>query len=193
MGIEEARKELLALLRAKAFERKRVTLASGRVSNFYINCKNVMLSARGHVLVGQLLFHEISQFEQQSGRRIAGVGGLTLGADPIASAVSMTSALAEKPIPAFLVRKEAKGHGSNAFIEGAGNIEEGLEVTVVEDVVTTGGSAMLATDRVRTAGYKVELALALVDREEGGREALLERGLELRTLFCRRDFLGEDP
>jgi orotate phosphoribosyltransferase len=186
------RGELLELLRAKSFAKREVTLASGRKSNFYIDCKQATLDAAGHVLVGRLLFEEILRYEQQGARKIAGVGGLTLGADPIASAVSLTSALRGHPIPALIVRKEPKGHGTGAYLEGAKNVAPGGEVAVVEDVVTTGGSSMKAVERVRDGGFTVNLVLGLVDRLEGGRENLEAAGLTLITLFDRRDFLSDD-
>jgi orotate phosphoribosyltransferase len=139
-------------------------------------------------LVGKLLFEEIVK----TGRKISGVGGLTLGADPIASAVSMTSALAGYPIPAFIVRKEPKKHGTEQYLEGLGNIAAGSEVVVVEDVVTTGESARKAVERTRQAGLTVRLVLGLVDRLEGGREHLSASDIALVTLFDRRDFLDEE-
>jgi orotate phosphoribosyltransferase len=188
------RDDLLGLLRTKAFEKREVTLASGKKSNFYIDCKNVTLLAEGHVLVGRLLYQEIRKYEARgAGRRIRGVGGLTLGADPIASAVSMTSALEQNPIPAFIVRKEPKRHGTEQFLEGLGNIEEGGEVVVVEDVVTTGESALKAVERVRAANLSVRLVLGLVDRLDGGRERIQTANAELITLFTRRDFLEDVP
>jgi orotate phosphoribosyltransferase len=183
---------LLALLRTQSFAKRKVTLASGRPSNFYIDCKQTTLDANGHVLVGRMLFEEILRYEKRSNRKIAGVGGLTLGADPIASAVSLTSALEKHPIPALIVRKEPKGHGTGAYLEGAKNVAPGGEVCVVEDVVTTGASAMKAVERIRDGGFTVHLVLGLVDRLDGGRDNLEREGLELVTLFDRRDFLPDD-
>lgn len=191
-GAPEA-EELLELLRTRAFERRPVVLASGRASSFYIDCKRVTLDARGHVLVGRVLFSRITGYEARSGRTVAGVGGLTLGADPIASAVAYTSALEGHPIPAFIVRKEPKKHGTAQYLEGLENIASGAEVIVVEDVVTTGESAAKAVLRAREAGLAVTRVLGLVDRLEGGREALEALGIELETLFTRADFLPEEP
>ncbi len=190
--LEQARTDLLALLETKSFQKRKVTLTSGRTSNFYVDCKQTTLDATGHVLVGRLLFEEMRRYEERGGRRVAGVGGLTLGADPIASAASLTSALLDHPIPALIVRKEPKGHGTGAFLEGANNLVAGGEVVVVEDVVTTGGSAMKAVERIRDGGFTVHLVLGLVDRLEGGRENLEREGLEVVTLFDRRDFLPDD-
>ncbi|MCK6551295.1 orotate phosphoribosyltransferase [Myxococcota bacterium] len=187
-----AHAELLELLRTRSFAKRPVILASGRPSNFYIDTKQVTLSARGHVLVGRLLFERIRAYERARGRVIGGVGGLTLGADPIASAVSLTSELEGHPIPAYIVRKEPKKHGTEQYCEGLGNIAAGTEVVVVEDVVTTGESASKAVTRARNEGLVVHHVLGLVDRLEGGRENLEALGLSLDTLFTRRDFLGDD-
>jgi orotate phosphoribosyltransferase len=187
----EDRRRLLELLRERSFERREVTLSSGKRSNFYIDCKQTTLDAEGHVLVGRLLYAELAAHAAKSGRPIAGVGGLTLGADPMASAVSLTSALAGNPIPAFIVRKEAKGHGTAAWIEGIKNLDVNAgPLAVVEDVVTTGASAKKAIERVRDAGFEVTLALALVDREEeGGREAIEGMGVRLVSLYKKSDFM----
>ena len=189
---EGMRVELLELLRTRSFARRAVTLSSGKASNFYIDCKQVTLDARGHVLIGKLLFDALRAVETSEGVRFEGVGGLTLGADPLASAVSLTSSLEGHPLPAFIVRKEPKAHGTGAYLEGMGNIAAGGHLVVLEDVVTTGRSAMVAVDRVRAAGYRVGLVLALVDRLDGGREVIEAAGLKLVTLFDRRDFMPDD-
>lgn len=189
--LEQARQELLELLRKKAFERREVTLASGKKSNFYIDCKQVTLDATGHVLIGKLLLREVQRYTARTGRRVHGIGGLTLGADPMASAVSLTSALAGDPIPAFIVRKEPKKHGTEAYLEGLGNLPPGGEAVILEDVVTTGESAKKAVERSRASGLAVHLVLGLVDRLDGGREHLAASGVELVTLFDRRDFIEE--
>ena len=188
----DARAQLLELLTERSFARRPVTLVSGRTSNFYVDCKQTTLHAVGSVLVGHLVFEAVRAYEQRSGRVVAGIGGLTLGADPIASAASFASALLDDPRPAYIVRKEAKGHGTGAYLEGMSNVPDGAEVVVVEDVVTTGGSAKKALERVRGAGYPVNLVVGLVDRLEGGREALEAEGVELVTLFTRRDFMSDD-
>lgn len=182
------RERLLHLLRTHSFERRHVVLASGRESNFYIDCKRTTLMAEGHWLVGRLLLDRILRLSEP----VAAVGGLTLGADPIASAVSMASWMAARPLQAFLVRKEAKGHGTRRFIEGP-PLQPGTRVAIVEDVVTTGGSGLKACERAEEAGLVVAGVFALVDRLEGGREAFEARGYRLETLFTRRDFMGDEP
>lgn len=187
--LEASRARLFTLLKERSFEERDVVLASGRKSNFYVDCKQTTLGAEGHLLVGRLLFAAIVEAEKR-GAPIVGVGGLTLGADPIASAVSLTSALAGHPIPAFIVRKEPKGHGTGAWIEGVKLLAPGGRVAIVEDVVTTGGSAEKALLRAREAGFVADLVLALVDRQEGGREALEAHGVELQSLFTKADFFA---
>jgi orotate phosphoribosyltransferase len=182
------RQRLLKLLTTKSYSEKEVTLASGKTSDFYLDCKQTTLSAEGQVLMGRLYFAEIDRYERRTGRKILAVGGLTLGADPIATAIAMTSALAGHPVDAFIVRKEPKGHGTGAWLEGCDQFCDGIEVVVVEDVATTGASALKAVKRVRDAGYKVNLVLGLVDRLEGGREAIEKADLEFISLFDRDDF-----
>ena len=183
------RTRLLEILTHLSYQQREVTLASGKKSNFYIDCKQTTLSAEGQILVGRLLYAKIREYQQGQGISLAGVGGLTLGADPIATAISITSALAGNPIDAFIVRKEPKGHGTGAWLEGCDRFVEGSEVIVVEDVATTGGSALKAVRRVRDAGYKVRLVLGLVDRLEGGRAAIEAEDLEFFSLFDRNDFM----
>lgn len=188
--IGAARARLLEILRSRSFEEREVVLASGRKSNFYVDCKQTSLDGEGHILIGKLFYRALVDFEQRTGTIHHGVGGLTLGADPIASAVAMTAALAGRSLPAFIVRKEAKGHGTAAYIEGVKNLPPGSRLVIVEDVVTTGGSAEKAIARVRDAGFVAELVLAIVDRLEGGRETLEANGCALISAFDRRDFMG---
>jgi orotate phosphoribosyltransferase len=177
------RDRLLLLLRERAYEKRDVVLASGRRSNFYIDCRRVVMTAEGHFLVGWLLGRLI----QEHCPEVVAVGGMSLGADPLASAVSLVSYLGGTPLDAFYVRKEAKKHGTGQFIEGASALPKGARVVVVEDVVTTGGSSLLAVTRARDAGLEPVRIIALVDRCEGGREAI-EAELPLTTLFTRADF-----
>lgn len=177
---------LLHLLRTLSFEERKVTLASGRESNFYIDCKRTTLTAEGHWLVGRLLLNRILATAPD----VVAVGGLTLGADPITSAVSMASWSAAHPLQGFLVRKEAKGHGTGRYIEGP-PLPPGSRVAIVEDVVTTGGSGLKACERVEEAGWVVAGVYSLVDRLEGGRDAFESRGYKLESLYTRADFLPD--
>jgi len=189
IALQQYHQRLLDLLRERAYEKREVTLASGRKSNFYIDCRRVVMTAEGHFLVGMLLHQLIRQHCPD----VVAVGGLTLGADPLASAVSLTSYLpgpggaAGRPLDAFYVRKEAKKHGTGQFVEGAFAIAPGAKVVIVEDVVTTGGSSLLAVERAQAAGLDPVHIIALVDRCEGGREAIEQR-LPLTSLFTRTDF-----
>jgi len=179
------REELRLLLAARSVRHGKFTLASGRESDFYVDCKQVALTARGHFLVGQLLLARVPD-------GIVAVGGLTLGADPLASAVSYASALSGRELDAVLVRKEAKGHGTGRFVEHPG-LPPGAEVAVLEDVITTGGSSLQAVRRLRDEGFVPRCVLALVDRCEGGSEALRAAGLKVECLFSRHDFFkGEE-
>jgi orotate phosphoribosyltransferase len=181
---ERHRARLLELLRLLAYEEREVTLVSGQKSNFYIDCKQAVLGAEGHFLVGWLF----GSILRERAPQVEAVGGLTMGADPLASAVSTVSYLGSWPLQAFYVRKEAKGHGTGQWIEGAKSLRPGMPVAILEDVVTTGGSALKAITRARDFGLEVALVLGLVDREEGGREAL-EREAPVVTLYRRRDFI----
>src|SRR5512146_2866913 len=185
MSVEQDRPRLLQLLRELSFERRKVVLASGKESDFYVDCKRTALTAEGHVLVGRLLFERVRAIRPL----VRAVGGLTLGADPIASAIALTSFLAGEPVDAFIVRKEPKGHGTGQWIEGRRTIPDGSRVVVLEDVVTTGGSALKAIERCRAERLEVVGCFALVDRNEGGREAIEASGVPLDALFAREDFI----
>jgi orotate phosphoribosyltransferase len=185
MSLDADRARLLELLRTLSFERRKVTLASGKESDFYVDCKRTALTAEGHVLVGRLLFEKVRAVRPL----VRGVGGLTLGADPIASAIALTSFLAGEPVDSFIVRKEPKGHGTGQWIEGRKTIPDGSRVVVIEDVVTTGGSALKAVERCRAEHLVPVACVALVDRLEGGREAIEAQGVPLDALFTRKDFI----
>ena len=177
------RARLLELLRALAYEEREVILASGKPSTFYIDCKQAVLTAEGHFLVGWLF----GQLLARQAPEVTAVGGLTMGADPLASAVATVSFLGPRPLDAFYVRKEPKGHGTQKWIEGDKRVVAGTKVAVLEDVVTTGGSTLKAIERARLHGLVVQRVIALVDREEGGREAV-EREVPLTALFRQGDF-----
>lgn len=177
------RARLLDLLRTHSFQEREVTLSSGLKSNFYIDCKQVSFDAEGAALIGEL-FHAL--IEEIAPAAVA-VGGLTLGADPLATATSILGFQAGKPRQTFIVRKEPKGHGTNQWVEST-KLPAGAKVVILEDVVTTGASTLKAIERARLAGFEVLHAVGLVDRLEGGREAV-EAQCPLTTLFTRKDFL----
>jgi orotate phosphoribosyltransferase len=181
---------LLELLRTRSFRHGRFTLASGRESDFFIDCKPVVLSAEGHALVGPRMLHAIESFE---GAPPVAVCGVVLGGCPLASAVALASYHqdAAGALDAVYVRKEAKDHGSKKRLEGADHLPAGARVAVVEDTVTTGGSTISAVGALREAGLDVVGVVAIVDRLEGAAEAFAAANLPFRALFSRRDFLPE--
>jgi orotate phosphoribosyltransferase len=184
-GFATKRARLLELLRKKAFQEREVVLSSGLKSNFYIDCKQVSLDPEGAYLIGELFDHVIAEIAPNA----VAAGGLTLGADPLATATSIASFQAGRPRAAFIVRKEPKGHGTNQWLEST-PLPPGAEVVILEDVITTGASTLRAIERARLAGLTVVHALGLVDRLEGGREAVVAE-TPLTTLFTRRDFLPD--
>lgn len=177
---------LLELLRQRSFARKKVVLASGRESDFFIDCKQTVLLAEGHALVGRAMFDRALGL----GRRPVAVAGVELGGCPLASAVAVVSFQQGAPLDAIYVRKEAKDHGSKRLLEGDTHLPDGAPVVVLEDVITTGGSTLKAVEKLRARPLDVVGVVALVDREEGGAEAIRGAGLELVTVFRRRDFMG---
>ncbi len=183
MSADRAR--LLELLTRLSFERRKVILSSGKESDFYIDCKRTALTAEGHYLIGRLFLAAI----REKTPHVKAAGGLTLGADPLASAVSLTSFIAGTPLHAFIVRKEPKGHGTGQWMEGRSALQPGDSVAILEDVVTTGASTLKAIERTEAEGLKVAHAFALVDRLEGGREAVEAKKYGLTTLFTRKDFI----
>ena len=175
--------ELLTLLKEKAYRKGDYTLSSGRKSEHYVNCKPVTLSSRGLTLASLML---LSSVEEDA----VAVAGLTLGADPLVSGVAVVCGLDKIKVDALIVRKEAKGHGTGAYIEGP-LPEKGATITVLEDVITTGGSAIQAVKRLRDAGYVVNRVAAIVDRQEDGEAdtAMKLAGLELVSIFKLEDIV----
>ena len=171
------KEELLTMLKEDAYRKGEYTLSSGKESQHYVNCKPVTLTGRGLTLASIMLLQHV---EEDS----VAVAGLTLGADPLVSGVAVVCGLDKIKLNALIVRKEAKGHGSGAYIEGP-LPEKGSLVTVLEDVITTGGSAIKAVNRLRDAGYVVNRIISIVDRQEDGEAdaAMKEADLELISLF----------
>ena len=172
---DDLRQILLKLIAKYAYKEGDFVLSSGASSPYYINCKQVTLRADGALVIGRLLCNLLS-------KDTGAVAGLTLGADPIVSAVSLVSALENKPIPGLIIRKKPKGHGTKAYIEGP-SLEPAAKVVVLEDVVTTGKSALQAVERLQDAGYQVTEIISLVDRKQGGAELYQSQGLKFRALF----------
>jgi orotate phosphoribosyltransferase len=181
----DARAQLLELLRVRSFERKRVVLASGKESDFFIDCKQAVLTAEGHALAGEVFLEALKKLPA-----CVAVAGVELGGCPLASAVALTSYQRGAPLDAVFVRKEAKDHGSRRMLEGNTRLAPSARIALLEDVVTTGGSTLKAAARLREAGYEVAGVVALVDRLEGGREAIEAQALPLVSIFTRDDFMG---
>lgn len=169
------RHNLLDLFCQLAYQEGDFVLSSGLRSSYYVNKTQVTLHPQGALAVGRLLFPLLPADTQA-------VAGLTLGADPIVTAVSVVSVYENRPIPALIIRKEAKGYGTRAYIEGP-ILPEGAKVVVLEDVVTTGQSALKAVNRLQEAGYTVDRVIALVDRLQGGAELYQSAGLKFEALF----------
>lgn len=183
----QTRARLVALLTERSFERKRVVLASGRESDFFVDCKQAILTAEGHALVGELFFQALDDLPECDA-----VGGVELGGCPLASAVSLVSHQKGRDLPALYVRKERKDHGSAKLVEGDRSLFPGIRVVLLEDVITTGGSSLKAVRALDAVGAKVVGIAAIVDRLEGGAETIREAGIPLISLTTRRDFIPEE-
>lgn len=179
------RQKLAELLRLRSVHSGDFTLASGRKSSFYVDARLTTMSGAGLLLVGRLGLATLDEM----GWRPRAVGGLTLGADPVAYAIAHAAAVAGRGLDAFTVRKEPKEHGQGRLIEGC--FGPGCAVVVVEDVITTGGSALRAVEAVQAGGGKVLGVLAVVDRDEGGRAAIEEAGHRVATLFTVTELLTD--
>ncbi len=175
LDLKQLRTWLLDFFCQSAYQEGDFVLSSGQRSTYYINGKQVTLHPLGALAIGRLLLAQLPPNTQA-------VAGLTLGADPIVSAVSVVSAYENQPLIALIIRKEAKGHGTMAYIEGP-QLPTGAEVVVLEDVVTTGQSALKAVNRLQNAGYQVNHIIALVDRQQGGGQLYQEAGLQFNALF----------
>jgi orotate phosphoribosyltransferase len=180
-----ARARLYEIIRRRSFGRGDITLASGRKSNFYFNLKPTMLDPEGAALLAELTYEALKD------DNLDYVGGLEMGAVPLAGAIAQLSWMKGHPIAAFFVRKKPKEHGARLSVEGLANGEslQGKRVVVVEDVTTTGGSALKAVEAVREAGGDVAMVLTMIDREEGATETFAQAGLPFRSLYKATEFL----
>ena len=179
-------RELIGLVEAKALKRGTFRLASGREASFYLDAKQVVLDAHGAMLVGRAILERLRSL----GPLPAAVGGMSIGADPITSAVITMAGVEGLPLKGFMVRKELKDHGTKKYVEGP--VEPGQRVVIVEDVTTTGGSSLLAIDRVHEFGLVVERVVTVIDRLAGAKDAFAARGIPLESLVTIRD-LGLEP
>src|SRR5882672_4892689 len=183
--IAAARARLRDIIHQRSFGYGEVKLASGRVSDFYFNLKPAMLDAEGAALLAQLTLHALE------GEKIDYIGGLEMGAVPIAGAVAQLSFMTGAPMQAFFVRKKPKEHGARLSVEGLkpGETLAGKRVVIVEDVTTTGGSALKAVEAARDAGAEIAFVLTIVDREEGATENFTALGLDFRVIYRASEFL----
>ncbi len=178
------RERLKQIIIELSYEKRKVTLASGRESDFYFDGKQTTLHAEGGLLVGKLFYNAIKHIKE-----VQAIGGITLGADPIATATSIAAYLDNNPLHAFIIRKEPKGHGTGQWLEGRKNLPPGTNVIIVEDVVTTGDSSMKAVRRAEEEGLNVLGIVTLVDREEGGRENIEKEGYWLKSIFTKNELI----
>lgn len=181
--MNDRKKRLARLLMELSYREGEVTLTSGRKSDYYFDCKQTALHPEGSWLIG-MCFLDLLE-----GYGVQGVGGMTLGADPLVSAVTVLSHVRQMPLPGFIIRKKSKGHGTNQYLEGLANFTPGMKVVLLEDVVTTGGTLVTAAQRVRDAGLEIAGVISVLDREEGGRENLAASGLALNSIFTRGELL----
>jgi orotate phosphoribosyltransferase len=185
----DARARLTEIIHRRSFGRGEITLASGRKSDFYFNLKPTMLDAEGAALLAELTLDALA------GEAVDYVGGLEMGAVPLAGAIAQLSFMRGRPIQAFFVRKKPKEHGARLSVEGLapGESLAGKRVVIVEDVTTTGGSAIKAVEAVREAGADIVMVFTMVDREEGADAAFRDAGLPFRSLFRAGEFLKRWP
>ncbi len=185
MEVEQLRREIGELIGKRAYQKRRVTLASGRESNFYIDSKQVTLTAEG---IYRIALYILKLVRKENMDDVEAVGGPVMGAVPLAAAVSALSRAdgGGKPLDIFFVRPEAKGHGTKSLVEGP-TLREGAGLLLLDDVLTTGGSVLKAVHAVREMGCRVEKVLVIVDRQEGGRENLQKEGLQVYSILTREE------
>jgi orotate phosphoribosyltransferase len=177
----DERERLLELVRKRALRVGKITLSSGKVSDYYVDAREVVLDPEGAYLTGKLMLDMIDP-------EAVAVAGMTLGADPIVTSISVVGHIEGRDLSALIIRKEPKKHGTQKFVEGP-TLPGGSKVAVVDDVVTTGSSLVKSIERLRNEGYEPIQVVAILDREEGGSEKLKEAGYELESIFTRADLL----
>lgn len=180
---EAKREKLIELVRKRSYKEGDFTLASGKKSTFYLDLKETTLSQEGMLLVGKLA----CDWMEREGLSFHAVGGMTMGADPIAVAIAYEAGLRGIPLESYIVRKEPKGHGTGQWLEGTNRFPKGAKLLVVEDVVTTGGSSLKAIQAIRAAGFEVAALLTVCDREEGGRAVFEREGVKYFSLSLLRE------
>lgn len=182
--MNELKVRLAKLLMEKSYIEGDFTLTSGQKSDYYFDCKHTALHPEGSWLIGKFFLDMI-----RAKGNVQGVGGMTLGADPLVSSVTVVSHIEGYPLPGFIIRKQPKGHGTNQYLEGLKNFAPGQNVCLLEDVITTGGTLLKGVDRVREQGLNIVAVLGVLDREQGGRDNLAKAGFELETIFTRRELV----
>ncbi len=185
MTINKMKKRLGEIIIERSFkfsDNPPFTLTSGKKSNYYFNCKPTTLDPEGMNFIGTIVFDILKNTD------VTAAGGLTLGADPIANALSVISYQKGKPIKSFIVRKDIKDHGTKSKIEG--NVRPGEKVAIIDDVITTGASTITAIEQARKEGLNVELVIALIDREEGGRENILQYVDNIKIILTRTEIMN---
>ena len=175
-------KRLLRLLKRLSYEEGDFLLASGKRSTFYIDCKETTLNPEGMYLAGHLMYQRVLRLPG-----IDAVGGVSIGGDPLVCSTVIASYALRQPIPGFFIRKEPKGHGKNLWIEGGKNLKKGMNVVILEDVVTTGGSSLKAVTVTEEEGFTVKGIIALLDRLDGGKEAITSKGYHFESIFTLND------
>jgi len=185
MNISEKKERLGKMILERSFkysDNPPFTLASGKTSNYYFNCKTTTLDPEGMNLIGEIIFELIKNMD------VTAAGGLTLGADPIANSLSVISYQKGRPIKSFIVRKDVKEHGTKSPIEG--NVDIGEKVLIIDDVITTGGSTITAIEQALRAGLSVVGVIVLIDREEGGRENIASYTPNIQSIFTRTEIMA---
>ncbi len=180
MGDDRAR--LLDLLKTLSYEEGDFTLVSGKKSTYYIDAKETTLNPEGMYLVGAIMYEMV-----RAVKGVDAVGGVSIGGDPLVCATVLAAQGRKDPLKGFLIRKEPKGHGTNRWVEGGKNLKKGMNVVILEDVVTTGGSSLKAIEATEREGYTVKGIVALLDRLEGGREAVESKGYFFEPIFTLKD------
>lgn len=176
------RERLLKILKDLSYEEGDFVLTSGKSSKFYIDCKETTLNPEGMHLAGNIMYGMAKDITG-----IDAVGGVSIGGDPLVCAVVLEAYNRKDDLRGFFIRKEPKGHGSNLWVEGGKNLRKGMNVLILEDVVTTGGSSLKAIDVTEKAGYNVKGAIAILDRLEGGKEAIESKGYMFKSIFNLND------
>lgn len=176
------RERLLEILKTLSYEEGEFILKSGKKSTFYIDARETALNPEGMHLTGSIMYKMVREMPG-----IDAVGGVSVGADPLVCAVVLNSYNAKDNLAGFFIRKEPKGHGKNLWVEGAKNLKPGMNVVILEDVVTTGGSSLRAVEITESEGYKVKAVIALLDRLEGGKETIESKGYTFKSIFNLKD------